>query len=125
MNYFFIEYRSADLSVIPEENESEVECRPKTESDSDAKKVTPEGRKEKRQRVVRQIPFLLAGMFWTSLIVVALVIPLWYNYQTKIDKTSYMVFQTSAIQKDGNSLKETRIIQVRLKLIVTRLPLNF
>ena len=113
MNYFFIEYRSADLSVIPEENESEVEC------------GTPEGRKEKRQRVIRQIPFLLAGIFWTSLIVVALVIPLWYNYSTKIDKTSYMVFQTSAIEKDGNSIRETRIIQVRIKNNRYAFPLNF
>ena len=110
MNYFSIEYRRSNLSVI---DENEVQCTPDPESDSEAKKVTPEGRKEKRQRVVRQIPFLLAGIFWTSLIVVALVIPLWYNYSTKIDKTSYMVFQTSAIEKDGNSIRETRIIQVR------------
>ena len=108
-----------------EEDESEPKNRNNPNSDSEAKKVTSDERKEKRQRVVRQIPILLAGIVWTSLILVALVIPLWYNYSTKIDKTSYMVFQTSPIEKDGNSIKETRIIQVRLKLIDTRLPLNF
>ena len=111
LNNFFIEYRCPD-------RESEIECRANPKSDS-------EERKEKCQKFVRQIPFLLGGIVWTSLIVVALVIPLWYNYSTKIDKTSYMVFQTSAIEKDGHSIKETRIIQVRLKLIDTRLSQSF
>ena len=108
-----MEYRISNLSVIDEEDESAPKYRTNPKSDSEAKKVTLDERKEKRQRVVRQIPFLLARIVWTSLIVVALVIPLWYNYSTKIDKTSYLVFQTSEIEKDGNSIKETRIIQVR------------
>ena len=82
--------------MIQEEGESEIEYR-----------TDPKSNK------IRQIPFLLGGIVWTSLIVVVLVIPLWYNYSTKTDKTSFMVFQTSAIEKDGNSIKETRIIQVR------------
>ena len=108
-----------------EEDESEPKNRNNPNSDSEAKKVTSDERKEKRQRVVRQIPFLLAGIVWTSLILVALVIPLWYNYSTKIDKTSYMFFQTSAIEKDENSIKETRIIKVRLKLIDTHLSVSY